>query len=365
MANLSDQFAAELIGNTVDVLRFAEGARARLVGRLFMLRDELIEKLMALDGTDAFSFREKKAKLTATLLRTEATIRTAYRDLRDAHLREMTSLAQLQNEFVPRMFNDTLGVSVVESVFTVEQLKAVARNSLVQGSPSGEWWGRQATALRQKFEDQMRMGYLQNETVGDLVRRVRGASTGKRITSVVDGKRHTFTEFKGGIMDVSTRNAEALVRTSIQTLSNDVIFETYEGNDDLIKGLQALATLDFRTTEFCQEHDHQAWYIDGYRPIPPNALPWPGRPPYHWNCRTVLVPLTYSWEELVKRAKGSASARRLARKVDKSIEPGTRASMDGAVSKEFDYDTWYDTQSSARQIQISSVLKTRNKTGGR
>jgi hypothetical protein len=350
--NIADEFASELVGNTVDLMRLAEGVRARVLNRLYQLRDELIEKLMALDGTENFSDREKRAKLTLVLRRTEATIRTAYKEMRDAHLLEMTSLAKLQAKFVPQMFTSILGVSVIDSVFTPEQFRAVARNSLVQGSPSAEWWARQATGVRQSFEDQMRMGYLQNETVGDLVRRVRGTATGKRTTVTIKGRRQTFPEFKGGIMSVATRNAEALVLTSVHSVSNDVLQQTYEGNDDIAKGLQAIATLDLRTTDICRARDRHAWYIEDYKPIPPTKEPWPGRPGYHWKCRTAMGVVLWSWEELAERAKSSKNARRIARKLDRSIDEGTRASMDGQVAKSLEYEDWLKSQSKERQLEV-------------
>jgi hypothetical protein len=342
--SLADDFASEYIGHTVDLMRFAEGVRERLLGRLFMLRDELIEKILALEGVESGSARERAAKLRKLLERTQNTIKTTYKDLRDEHLSEMVDMSRLEARFVPELFEDAFSISVISSPFTVERLRVIAKKSLIRGSPSEIWWARQATGLRQKFEDEMRLGFLQNETVHDLVKRVRGTATGARHQYEWKGKKRTFVEFEGGIMDTGTRQAEALVRTSVHSIANDVRLASYSKNADIIKGLQAIATLDTRTTDICRARDHHAWYLETLKPIPPTKEPWPGPPGWHWGCRTTLIPLTWSWAELAARAKASKAARTLARKIDKNIPEGTRASMDGQVSKELKYEDWLKGQ---------------------
>lgn len=319
-------------------MRFSEGVRSRVISLLQNLQTDLTSKIYTLESSYEVSKREKLQKLERLFEATDRTLRTGYRDVRNTHLEELTPLAKLESKYIPKIFTSAVDANgLIEPAFTPEQLKVLAKKSLIRGSPSEEWWGRQAASLRNSFQDQIRMGYLQGEAVSDIVKRVRGVSTGKR------------GEFTGGIMDVSTRNAEALVRTSVQAVANDVQMTTYEANSDLIKGLQALATLDQRTTLLCRKRDGEAWYLDTFEPIPPNVEKWPGRPPYHFGCRTVLIPLTYSWEEL---SQGNKSQKALARKVDRAASEGTRASMDGQVADRMTQDEWLQAQPVARQKDI-------------
>lgn len=352
-SSLADVFANDIIEHSVDLLRFSASVRKDLLGILFKLREDLVNKLTTMGGFDGLSVRQKAARLSRLVYQTEGTIRSAYKNLRDEHMSQMVPLAKLEAKFVSNMFKDAFNVNVLSSRLTVEKLKAVARGTVIQGAPSEEWWGRQAADLRNSFSDQMNMGYLQDETVQDLVVRVRGAATGSTVDLVVDGEAQSFTEFSGGIMDVSTRQAEALVRTSIQNIANDVRMQTYEANSDIIKGVQALATLDTRTTDLCRARDHKSWEQDDlgdWVPVGDNDEDWPGPPPWHWNCRTTFLPITYSWSEL---ASGSSkSQQKLAAKVDDNTDEGFRASMDGQVAQSMNYDEWLQNQTVATQKEV-------------
>lgn len=336
--NVANKLASGLVGHTVDLMRFSESVRERIIPMLEKLQKDITGKLISLESSSVLSNRAKAQKLQDLFASTERTLRTGYRDLRDAHLEELVPLAKLEGKYMPQLFTNVIETAgLIEPAFTAEQLKVLAKKSLVRGAPSEEWWGRQATSLRQSFEDQVRMGYMQGETTNDLVQRIRGTTTGKR------------GEFQGGIMDVSTRNAEALVRTSVQAVANDIQMATYENNDDLIQGLQALATLDARTTLLCRSRDGRAWNMDTFEPIDPNDEAWPGRPPWHWNCRTVLVPLTYSWEQL---SQGNKKQKALARKVDRSAGDSMRASMDGQIADRITQDEWLKSRPVAEQKDI-------------
>ncbi len=69
------------------------------------------------------------------------------------------------------------------------------------------------------------------------------------------------------------------------------------------------------------------------------------------NCRCILLPVTKSWEQLAKEAKGDSA---LGRAMDQALakNPGLRASMDGPVSSKLTYEGWFDSLSSSRQEEI-------------
>ena len=97
---------------------------------------------------------------------------------------------------------------------------------------------RQAAKTQRAFGDQIRIGMLAGETNRDLVKRIRG-------TQIPGAPRGTFT---GGVLQTSTREANTLVRTSVQQIANQTREETYRENADIIKGVQALVVLDTRTS---------------------------------------------------------------------------------------------------------------------
>lgn len=86
--------------------------------------------------------------------------------------------------------------------------------------------------------------------------------------------------------------SEVIARTEIMRVSNGVRDRVYEQNQDILKGVEYLATLDPRTCIVCGSLDGKVFEY-GVNDPKPNE-----KPPLHPNCRCVLIPLTKSWEEL-------------------------------------------------------------------
>jgi hypothetical protein len=77
---------------------------------------------------------------------------------------------------------------------------------------------------------------------------------------------------------------------------------------------------------------------DQYEPKGHNQK-FPG-PSAHWNCRSVVIPVTKTWEQLAKEAGGDS---RLAKELD-NIEPSERASLGGPVDASVTYQEWFAGQ---------------------
>lgn len=133
-------------------------------------------------------------------------------------------------------------------------------------------------------------------------------------------------------MNTSFRNAEALARTSIHTVSNNARLATFKENDDVIKGVELIVTLDDRTTPICISRSGGAWDLASGEPLPDSAvsIQFPGPPPYHFRCRSALLPVLKKWDEL-----GSPALAKF-----KEFPKGQRASMDGLVPADMTYGDW-------------------------
>ena len=77
---------------------------------------------------------------------------------------------------------------------------------------------------------------------------------------------------------IGKRDLEAVVRTSLQRAANQTRVETWRANDDIVKGIQIIATLDGRTTTECRARDGQVLPIDSS-----------DLPPWHYGCRTTTA----------------------------------------------------------------------------
>jgi len=136
----------------------------------------------------------------------------------------------------------------------------------------------------------------------------------------------------------------ALVQTSVQTAANNARLAVFKRNADVLEGVQQISTLDTHTTEICIAYDHMSWDLDG-NPINGTTLPFNGGPPRHWNCRSVLIPLTKSWEDLG------------AEDMKDQMPEGTRASMDGQVSEKLTYEDWLRGKSESEQDKVLGAGK--------
>jgi len=121
----------------------------------------------------------------------------------------------------------------------------------------------------------------------------------------------------------------ALVRTSINQVSNAASQQVYEANQDVTKKYRYVATLDTRTSAICRALDGREFEY-GKGPMPPQ----------HFNCRSTTVAVV-DYEGL-------------------GIEPpppGKRASMDGPVPANESYGQWLSKQSKATQAEVLGAEK--------
>jgi hypothetical protein len=216
-------------------------------------------------------------------------------------------------------------------------LRALADDMLVLGRPAEEWWSQQKDNLRGRFQNAMRQGVFAGDNLGTLLRRVRGTRERK---------------FKDGIFSMSTREASALIRTSVMSVANAARDETLRANEDVLAGQQVHATLDGRACPVCIGRDGFAWDFSGQPLNEQTTENFPGPPPWHWNDRCVLSPALKSWEQLAADAKGNVTLARKLDRIEKKLGPGTRASMTGEISSDISYADWLKGRSVAEQQDI-------------
>lgn len=150
--------------------------------------------------------------------------------------------------------------------------------------------------------------------------------TNQQIVQMIRGTRKNG--YKDGLMEVTSRQAKTIVRTTVQHAAMQGKAEFASDNADIIKGEQWLSTLDGRTSSQCRTLDQQVFEI-GKGP----------RPPLHHNCRsTVLIVLK---DEYAGRGN-----------INK------RASKDGPVANE-SYYSWLNKQ--PKEFQDDVLGETRGK----
>jgi hypothetical protein len=285
---IADVLADKFTMQDVNLSRFEASERVKIRRMLTGLSDQLsvlLDKTLP-DEEQTFSRR----RLQALFKVTDATIERTYAKMAKVHDETMFDLAELSASKTAEVINASIGVSLVEVGVSESVLKAMVNDDISLGLPAKEWWDGQSTRLRQRFQNTIRQGVFAGETLSDLKRRVRGRRE---------------NGFKDGIMEATSREAEALIRTSVQSIAQSARNETFKANDDVIKGQSWLSVLDTRTSELCMSYSGSAWDLDG-NILPESAtdLAFPGPPPLHFNCRSSLVPIMKSWGDLIRDAKG-------------------------------------------------------------
>lgn len=184
-------------------------------------------------------------------------------------------------------------------------LSRIASFSLVQGATMGDWFSRLQTQTRFELARNVKLGVSLGET---------NAQIAKRILSQSDKGSEVFAKTR--------RDANAIVRTSVSTISNEVRQATYAENSEVVEGVQWLSTLDGRTSDICIARSGLVWTLPDYKPKGHN-LPWGGGPPAHWNCRSTSIPYLPPLEEMG---------------IDPSkVPPAMRSSIDGQVAQDLSF----------------------------
>lgn len=341
MPSINTQLDDRFIRHAVDLARLEAGLQQQAVSILKKLEEELIARLAVSSPTGIARTAFQQRRLTLLLSQVQATIQKWYAELDRATQKELRAFAAVEQDFVVRALNDSFGVDIVTPVLDRVTLRQLAKDTLIQGAPSAEWWSRQSSDLRRRFLDEMRSGVAQGETLAQLMQRVRGTRA---------------RSFQDGILRTNRAGAERLVRSSVQTLANRVREDIYAEHSDLIKGVIWHSTLDARTSMQCQVRDRKEYTLD-HRPVG-HAIPWGGGPgSLHWNCRSSSVPRTRSWAELsrsqaVQSGAGShpASIRVLYERklrqagfsdADIAVRVmDARSSMDGLVPRALTFPQW-------------------------
>ena len=157
-----------------------------------------------------------------------------------------------------------------------------------------------------RIDSAIRLGFLSGKTNQEIVRQVIGSKA---------------NGYRDGIIDVTSRSAETVVRTAIQHVAQVARDEVYKENADIVDQYEWVSTLDSRTSPECQAMDGRMFDV-GKGPLPP----------LHPNCRSSTVPVINN------------------KFIRETLREGaTRSSVDGPVDAKLSYYEWLKTQPEAFQ----------------
>ncbi len=275
-----------LLQNIIDLERLANTVAGESSFRAQVLFKQISDDLATIDipGVSADSYQ--RARLDRFLARLKERLRD-YRGAEVSALKERLALiGRFQGQVAESGLEALLGSlagRVVATPITQGLVRTILNEDPFQGALLKEHVDRVGANVFVRVRDQVRMGMLNSESTQDLVRRVRGKGVGYQVLA---GKK--IPKFDGGVLNATTRETEALVRTAVNFVANKAMDETYQKNKRVLNGVEFVAVLDDRTTIICMSHDGDIYEVDD--PEKPQL-------PLHYNCRSVYVPVV-DWEAL-------------------------------------------------------------------
>lgn len=238
---------------------------------------------------------------------------------------DLADYVEYEAEWASTGLSSATGISDL-NLPTAQYLRQLVERSPIDGHLLSSWTDAMSAARQRRVEQAIRLGLVGGETTDQIVRRIRGSKD---------------AQFTDGILQKSRHSAQTMVLTASATVASNARGEVYKANSHIIKQVQWLSTLDSRTSPVCQSRDGQSWPVDSDHP----------KTPAHPRCRSVLIPVTKSFNELG---------------IDRDeVTPEKRASMDGLVAGKSNFEDWIGRQGQARQEQVFGAERARMFREGR
>ncbi|MDE3963988.1 minor capsid protein [Glaesserella parasuis] len=303
--SLNSRIAYALTDRKILHFRYDAHLRQQVMKQLSKTQRELLNRLAAA-GVDALP----KKQLDTLLKELKQEVAKVYQEMTAYTQDELSGFFTAETQHIHQLYNDEVGFDFFNPVPEYKR-KANKTATIIAGSPLEDWWAKQGNDFAFKFEGIIRQGLLD------------GQQTSQMITDV----KH--------LMNTSRRHAETLVITAVAKVADKAHQALRDENLDILAGEKHLSTLDTRTSTVCQLRDGLMWDLDK-KPID-HDVPYQ-RPPLHPRCRSILQLVTKSWKELGIDAEEMPSS--------------TRASQDGPVSEQINYENWLKSKSPEQQDQV-------------
>jgi len=250
-------------------------------------------------------------RLTNLVATIEAIVSTATDKLSGVVTSDLNQLSVIAADKQVSLLQAVSPIEINFSAPSAALLHSIVTSNPMQGQLLKDWFDKLSTDIQFRVQQAINIGLTQGESIDTIVKRIQGTHS---------------ANYADGVLQQARYQTEAIVRTAVNHVATQAKELTYAQNTDVISAVMMVATLDNRTTPFCQ-HIDGAVYKVGEGP----------RPPFHFNCRTTTVPVLRSWEQL-----------NLA---------GTRASMDGQVPRSLTYGEWIKGQSAEVQNEALGVKR--------
>lgn len=314
MATANERLIDASTLHAIRLERLKNGIVRRMIAQLNRVDGDLVDELQKqLERMPASSVSvERIDKMLKSVRDLNAEAFAAITSALDLELKE---LASYEVGFQQDLFNKLIPAQVSFNKVNPAQVYAAAMARPFQGVLLKEALDNVEADKAIKIRNAVRIGVIEGQTTQEIVRRIKGTRA---------------LNYADGLLDISRRNATAVVRTAVAHTADYARRSVYDVNADIIKGIEWVSTLDSRTSAICIERSGKVYPVDKVPAVPA-----------HWNCRSTTIPVLKSWREL-------------GIDIDE-IPESTRASMDGQVPESTTYSEWLRKQPVKIQEEVLGI----------
>ncbi len=314
--SVNEELRDRAIRHALKLSRYSNGLVQQIIALLNSVDDELVGKIagrLATIEERGITLSSRTTKRLQTLLdEVRAVNAAAYAEVGKTLSDQLVGLSGVEAAYQVDAIASALPIKLGVSVPSPTLLRTIVETSPIGGSILSDWVDGLETDRIVAMEQAIRKGLVLGSSTDDIVRSIRGT---KKLN------------YGDGVLQISRRKAQTLVRTSVTHVTNVSAQATWQKNSDILKGWQFIATLDSRTSITCASNSGKIFEI-GKGPIPP----------LHPNCRSTTIAVTKSFKELGLDAD--------------ELTDGQRASMDGQIVKDISFTQWLKNKGEKVQNDI-------------
>ena len=163
-----------------------------------------------------------------------------------------------ETEAEPSIIKNIMPKDVDIIGFTQEKLAAATSSYMQTGTTVKKLFSTAKLQTINYMNREAAIGFLNGETTQQIIKRISDRSI------------------------YSERETKAIIRTSLNHVANQARRLVGEENSDIIKYVEWVSTLDFRTSDICRYRDGKRYKLNDKTPMPPA----------HINCRSTIVYIT-------------------------------------------------------------------------
>jgi SPP1 gp7 family putative phage head morphogenesis protein len=316
--DISKQLLDYSLHHAVNLGRYSNSVVRDILALLNDADKEILAKILKRGEDGTFT----KARLDKLLVEIRAVTKETYAQAHNEMTTAMLDFSVHEAAATATLLSTQVAVNFNIVQPTVEQLAAIASKTPIRQSRTGallleEVFQKEVFGHEQRIMSSLRLGMVQGKTIDEMVRDLKGTKA---------------SQWKDGVLEISRRSAEGIVRTVTNHVGNRAAQLTYQANSEVVKGWIYVATLDGKVCHECWPDSGKRFDI-GRGPLPPK----------HTRCRCFSVPEVKTWKELgFDFDEMSASF---------------RSSKDGPVKADIKFGDWLKTQGTETQKDILGATR--------